>query len=200
MLIKIIIAATVGISLSAEYPPDNRFYIIEKQTLFSGADVQKDYKYYAKLLLDTKAFSKQEINEAINRDKKKGLSAFLRAVAYDRANDLKNAELATDQISDDTEAFAKLTEIVPIKLAIADLYLRQNKPKSIAILLPPKEFLGYESSYSLQAQYYYGMAHYLETGEFNNYFLTAKNYFKPAKNIYYKKNKRIKGVDNYAQK
>lgn len=201
MLKKIVLTITsICISLTAAYLPENNFYSINKQSTFLGKEIYHNYKEYAKILLETGVFSKKELNDAINKDSKEGLSAFIRAVAYDRAKELKKAELNTALISKNSEEFSKLTEIIPIKLAIADLYLRQNKLKEISVLLPPEDFLGFEKSYSLQAQYYTGMAYYLETGKFNNYFLNAKNYFKPAKIIYYRKNKRVKGVEDYAEK
>lgn len=149
---------------------------------------ERDYKQALASLKDANIFTLAQINAAIKEDSRSGLSAFVRAVAYDGMGKGAAAEEYTALIEQDREEYARLVADPKTRLLLADIYLRQGRFEKVKTLLPRLEFLLWEDRRLVDRAYYYiGMADYLETGEMNNDFMIAAGRFEPATRIYIEK-------------
>ena len=170
--------------LYAAYLPNSAAY-----TLLSMK--ARHYKVPMAALSKAGLFSVGEINGAIKNDTKKGLSAFVRAVAYDAAGKGVQAEAYIKGVKEDENDFIKITALPEVRLLLCDIYLRQGRFNEIKTLLPKLEFLLWDDREQVRRAYYYlGMAHYLKTGSFNNDYKIAKNYYPVARDIYNESEKK----------
>jgi len=180
------LSVLMALSLGAAYIPDSGKY-----TLLS--EKQRNYKTQMLVLTKAGLFSVDEVNEAIGKDTHAGLSAFVRAIAYDAAGEGEEAEAYTADVKKGSSDFIKITAMPEPRLVLCDIYLRQGRYDEIIALLPKLEFLLWDDRSQIDRAYYYrGMAHYLKTGEFNNDYLIAKGRFPVARDIYNSKKGRIK--------
>jgi len=174
----------IGALLSADYIPHSGDF-----TLLSMKE--RNYKVQMLTLSDASLFSVDEVNNAIKNDAGKGLSALVRALAYDAAGKEVEAEAYLKAVDRDEVDFIKMKALPQIRLLMCDIYLRQGRFDEIETLLPKLEFLLWDDRGQVERAYYYrGMAHYLKTGEFNNDYMVAKNRFPIARDIYNKEHKK----------
>lgn len=174
----IFVTILLSAALSAAYIDHAESYCILKPK-------EREYKRNLSALLDRGLFTLEQINTAIKTDSGSGLSAYVRAAAYDEMGKPKEAEAYLIKVKKDQGAYAKLTSNPATRLFLADIHLRLGQYDAVEALLPRLEFLLWDDRSLIDRAYYYiGMASYLQSGVMNNDFMIAAGRFEPATRIY----------------
>lgn len=175
---SILLSLLLSSFVFADYIPDSNKYSL----LPDG----KGYMSLVKQAYKDKAYTKEELSQALASEDVYPLSDLFRTAAYDEVRDYNGLSNFSKNIIPTKDLLEKYP---PFALLLADIYLRIGEYNKVLLLLPREDIVLLPLKLKNKAYYYRGMSKYLYDGEVSGEFKIIKNHFEVTRDIFYKMKK-----------